>query len=269
MVWQQPLGQLDALHSHAPFTHSVPGSQARQVTPPVPQAFFVLPATHPCLASQQPGQVAVVQTPHTPLTHATPAAHSVWQPPQCLAFVLMLRHSPPQQRSSSSHWMPQPPQCFSLFSRLTHLPPQQVLSSPHRSPQLPQFLLSFWRLTHLPPQQRSSSSHRIPHPPQWFLFVFLSTHTPLHRCFCGSGHGLALLSLLRLSPVAPATPGKEAIKEPARAPPRSRSARRRETEPLASPRARSSNECCAVESSREENCPVPFSSTDIGLFLFL
>jgi hypothetical protein len=43
------------------------------------------------------------------------------------------------------------------------------------------------------------------------------------------------------------TPGTEASAAPARAPPKSRSALPREMLPLASPRARSSKECSAVE----------------------
>jgi hypothetical protein len=290
LFWQQPFGQLAAVHTHEPFLHSWPTGQLMQATPPVPQALFAVPCRHWPFSQQPFGQVAAVHT-HSPFwqsvplgqaTQATPSVPQAlfafpcrhWplsqQPFGQLVGVQILGgppwHSPATHSIPSAQRLPQLPQCFSFVRRLTQLPPQQVWFSLQWLPQLPQCFSFCSRLTHLPPQQVWFSLQWLPQLPQCFSFVWRSAHLLLHRVFRGSAHRL---SLTRLRSVAPATPGKEAIKEPARTPPRSRSARRRESEPLASPRARSSNECCAVESSREGNCPLPFSSTGIGLFLYL
>ncbi len=59
---QQPLGQLCALHLHAPLTHSCPVKHAAQSAPPVPQSPLALPGWQFPLASQQPfGQLAASQ----------------------------------------------------------------------------------------------------------------------------------------------------------------------------------------------------------------
>ena len=58
------------MHTHEPFWHCVPLGQATQVTPPVPQAAFVLPVLQ-VLPSQHPEQLAVVHT-HEPFWHCVP-----------------------------------------------------------------------------------------------------------------------------------------------------------------------------------------------------
>ena len=59
LFWQQPLGQLVALHTQLPFTHVVPLGQATQATPLVPQCWLLL--VWQVLFWQQPlGQLAGV-----------------------------------------------------------------------------------------------------------------------------------------------------------------------------------------------------------------
>ena len=53
---QQPLGQVDALHWHAPLTHSVPVPHATQTAPPAPHCALVVPSTHAVPAQQPTGQ---------------------------------------------------------------------------------------------------------------------------------------------------------------------------------------------------------------------
>lgn len=75
---QQPLGQLDAVQVHTPFTHAWVGAHAAQVAPLVPHELFVwLPVGVQVLVvpSQHPVHVAGSQT-QTPLEHFWPAAQA-------------------------------------------------------------------------------------------------------------------------------------------------------------------------------------------------
>jgi len=49
---QQPLGQLAALHTHAPPAHACPAAQATQAAPLAPHCAVVVPATHDVPAQQ-------------------------------------------------------------------------------------------------------------------------------------------------------------------------------------------------------------------------
>jgi hypothetical protein len=87
---QHPLEQLAVVHTQEPFWHSVPVGQLMHVAPPVPQNWLELPWRHvvdgPPLtpASQQPAQLAVVQTPpwHSrsagQLMHVAPPVPQNW-----------------------------------------------------------------------------------------------------------------------------------------------------------------------------------------------
>jgi hypothetical protein len=55
---QQPLGQLAALHLHAPLTHAWPVAQATHAAPFTPQSAFVVPASQ-VVPLQQPGEQSV------------------------------------------------------------------------------------------------------------------------------------------------------------------------------------------------------------------
>jgi hypothetical protein len=74
------------LQTHDPLTHVVPVRQLMHVAPPVPQNWLELPWRHvvdgPPLtpASQQPAQLAVVQT-HDPLTHVVPVGQAMQATP--------------------------------------------------------------------------------------------------------------------------------------------------------------------------------------------
>ena len=75
MFFSQQPEQLAGVHTQLPFCHSVPVGQATHVTPPVPQAWLVLPVRQ-VLPSQQPlGQLAGVQT-HEPFWHSVPVGQA-------------------------------------------------------------------------------------------------------------------------------------------------------------------------------------------------
>jgi len=52
-VSQQPVGQLVALQTHAPFTHACPAAHATQAPPALPHWAFVFPASQ-VVPLQQP-----------------------------------------------------------------------------------------------------------------------------------------------------------------------------------------------------------------------
>jgi hypothetical protein len=96
-VLQVPLSQQPAQFvgpqtlTQEPLWHVVPVGQATQVTPPVPQNWFEVPALQ-VLPSQQPlGQLAGVQT-QVPLWHSRFAApqftHGVPPVPQCWVLLV-------------------------------------------------------------------------------------------------------------------------------------------------------------------------------------
>ena len=97
---QQPCGQLVGVHTHVPPWHSRPAGQATQATPPLPQAWLVLPPTQCVMLEslrstwQQPVHVLGSHA-HLPFWHFSPAIQAVPQLPQ---FWLV---------SSVTHWFPQ------------------------------------------------------------------------------------------------------------------------------------------------------------------
>jgi hypothetical protein len=122
---QQPVEQLVAVQTQAPFTHAWPAAQATQVAPLVPQLAAVCDAVGtqaPLLAQQPPGQLVALQVRHLPLSQNWPLEHFWLQPPQLLASVRVFVQVPLQQVGEvDGHAVPplQPPHM--------HLPLQQVV----------------------------------------------------------------------------------------------------------------------------------------------
>jgi len=73
LFWQQPEGQLAAVHTHDPLLHSLPAGQVMQAAPEGPRAAFVLPDLHVWVAaSQQPVEQRAAVHPHEPFWHSVP-----------------------------------------------------------------------------------------------------------------------------------------------------------------------------------------------------
>jgi hypothetical protein len=96
-AWQQPLGHDVELHSHAPFTHTVPaphgapvpqrhapdvqrsevvGSHGAHAMPPVPHAPKSGVVSHVAPVQQPVEQFVLLQPEHAPLIHVCPAGQS-------------------------------------------------------------------------------------------------------------------------------------------------------------------------------------------------
>jgi hypothetical protein len=136
---QQPVGQTEASHPHAPFTHRWVAGHAWQASPPVPHASFAEPGRQ-LVPEQQPVRHESPSQTQAPPEQRWPAPH---------AAVAPQAQAPPTQPSAfcasqATHAAPAAP--HAATEAAVHTPPAQhpAQSVPHTPPAASVTTTSTW-----------------------------------------------------------------------------------------------------------------------------